>query len=173
MHVYETTSSHSMGGLDSVAAIIDEEKPLLNVQNLVTVATPHQGSELGELGPILRKYKPHHAIQCVNLDPDQLPIKLINKLDARETLLSRVKNLFCLMGTRDMAVMKSARYNSEGLDAQLYQRKVEITEIEGATHSQRYGITQDPRLILCVVRILLGIELEKPQFNYGYIYRKA
>lgn len=46
-------------------------------------------------------------------------------------------------------------------------------ETEGATHSQQYGITQDPRLILNVVRILLDIELEKPRNNYGYIFRKA
>ena len=44
---------HSMGGLDSVAAITDEEQTLKHVNKLITVATPHQGSELGEIGPIL------------------------------------------------------------------------------------------------------------------------
>jgi hypothetical protein len=164
---------HSMGGLDVVAAIIDDDKPLLNVYNLITVATPHQGSELGEIGSIFRKYKPHHALQCINLDPDQLPIKLINKLEARKTLLSRVDKLYCLMGTRDMAVMRSARYNKKSLNPELYKKKVKIVEFGGATHSQKYGITQDPRVILAIVNILLGIELEEPKYNYGYIYKRV
>ena len=132
---------HSMGGLDSVAAIINEDEPLTNVHSLITVATPHQGSELGEIGPIFQDYKPHIAMQCVNLDPDQLPIKTINKLDARKKLLNGVNRLYCLMGTRDQAVMGSARYNKEGLDPQFYTQKVEIVETEGATHSQQYGIS--------------------------------
>lgn len=164
---------HSMGGLDSVAAIIDSEEPLLSVNDLITVATPHQGSELGEIGPIFRKYKPHHASQCVNLDPDQLPIKLINKLENRKTLLNRVNKLYCLMGTRDQAVMRSARYNKKDLDPELYKKKVEVIEFGGTTHSQKYGITQDPRVILSILNILTGVELVKPKYNYGYIYKKG
>lgn len=166
-------AGHSMGGLDAVTAIIDSEEPLLNVNKLITVATPHQGSELGEIGPIFRKYKPHHASQCINLDPDQLPIKFINKLENRKTLLSRVNKLYCLMGTRDQAVMRSARYNKKDLDSELYKKKVEIIEFGGATHSQKYGITQDPRVILGIINILLDIELERPKYNYGYIFKKS
>lgn len=164
---------HSMGGLDSVAAITDNVEPLNNVHNLITVATPHQGSELGEIGPVFRKYDRHHALQCLNLDPDQPAIKLINKLDVRKRLLEDINELYCLMGTRDMAVMKSARFNKEGIDVDLYQRKVDIIEFGGATHSQKYGITQDPRVILAVINLLVGTEPEKPKYNYGYIYRKA
>ena len=87
--------------------------------------------------------------------------------------MGRVDKLYCLMGTRDQAVMKSARYHKDGLDPGFYAKKVEIVEVEGATHSQKYSITQDPRLILNVVRILLGIELEKPRYNYGYIFRRG
>lgn len=163
---------HSMGGLDAVAAIADEEGTLLNVNKLVTVATPHQGSELGEIGPIFRKYPEHIASQCVNLDPDQPAIKLINKPDAREKLLNRVEKLYCLMGTRDQAVMRSARYNKAGIDQRLYEKKVEILEIDGATHSQKYGITQDARTVLAILRILLDIEFEKLKYNYGYLYKK-
>ncbi len=164
---------HSMGGLDAVAAITDEEDTLLNVKKLITVATPHQGSELGEIGPIFRKYPEHIASQCVNLDPDQPAIKLINKPDAREKLLNRVEKLYCLMGTRDQAVMRNARYNKTGVDQKLYEKKVEILEIDGATHSQKYGITQDPRTILALLKILLDIEIEKPKYNYGYLYKKS
>lgn len=164
---------HSMGGLDSVAAITDNVEPLKNVHNLITVATPHQGSELGEIGPVFRKYERHHALQCLNLDPDQPSIKLINKLDVRKRLLENVNKLYCLMGTRDMAVMRSARFNKEGIDKDFYKEKVEIIEFGGATHSQKYGITQDPRVILAIINLLIGIEPEKPKYNYGYIYRKV
>ena len=165
---------HSMGGLDSVAAIIDKDKPLTNVYNLVTVATPHQGSELGEIGPIFRRYKPHHAIQCINLDPDQLPIKFINKLEVRKTLIERINKLYCLMGTRDMAVMRSARFNKEGLNRKFYKKKVKLVEeFGGATHSQKFGITLDPRATLSIIQILLDIKLPKSDFNYGYIFRKV
>ena len=162
---------HSMGGLDAVAAITDEEETLLNVNKLITVATPHQGSELGEIGPVFRKYPEHIASQCVNLDPDQPAIKLINKPDVREKLLNRVKKLYCLMGTRDQAVMRSARFNKIGIDPERYQEKVEIVEIPGATHFEKLGITQDPRTILAVLKILCDIELEKPKYNYGYVYK--
>lgn len=164
---------HSMGGLDIVTAIADKENPLLNVNNCITVATPHRGSEWGEIAPKIKKYKPHHAIQCINLDPDQPPIKLINKLVARQALLNRINKLYCLMGTRDMTVMQSARFNKEGLDPELYKKKVEIIEIGGATHSQKYGITQDPRTILAIVSILLDLELVRPKYNYGYTYKKV
>lgn len=164
---------HSMGGLDTVAAITDEEETLLNVNKLITVATPHQGSELGELGPIVRKFEPHHALQCINLDPDQPAIKSINKIEVREKLLDRVQKLYCLMGTRDMAVMRSARFNKIGIDPKRYQEKVEIVEIDGATHSEKLGITQDPRTILAVLKILLDIDLEKPKYNYGYVFKKS
>lgn len=163
---------HSMGGLDSVAAIVDDEDTLLNVNKLITVATPHQGSEFGELGPVVRKYASHHALQCSNLDPDQPAIKSINKTDVRERLLGRIGKLYCLMGTRDMAVMRSARFNKTKIDPKRYQEKVEIVEIDGATHSQKYGITQDPRVILGILKILFDIELEKPKYNYGYVYKK-
>lgn len=76
------------------------------------------------------------------------------------------------MGTRDQAVMRGARFNKVGIDQKLYEKRVEILEIDGATHSQKYGITQDPRTILAVLRILLDIELEKPKYNYGYLYKK-
>jgi pimeloyl-ACP methyl ester carboxylesterase len=164
---------HSMGGLDSVAAIIDDTPPLLKINSLITVATPHQGSELGEIGPIFKDYSPHHAMQCVNLDPDQMPIKYVNQPEIRKKLLDRVKELYCFMGTVDQAVMKSARLSKKDLDSDLYKSKVEILEIGGATHTGKDGITLDPRTILKIVSILMGFPLEKPKCNYGYIYKKA
>lgn len=164
---------HSMGGLDSVAAITHPDDPLKNVNYLITLATPHQGSEWGEIGAKFGKRERYHTLQCVNLDPDQLPIQLINRLRKRMQLVERIKKLYCLMGTRDQAVMRSARFNKAGIDSKLYEKKVEILEIDGATHSQKYGITQDPRTILAVLKILLDIEIEKPKYNYGYLYKKS
>ena len=164
---------HSMGGLDAVAAIVDEVEPLWKVHRLITVATPHQGSELGELGPKVRKYSRHHALQCINLDPDQPAIKAVNTLTVRQRLLDRVEKLYCLMGTRDRAVMASARFKKADIDPAQYQRKVEILQIDGATHSQKLGITQDSRTILAILQILLDIELEEPKYSYGYVYQKS
>ena len=160
---------HSMGGLDASAAITDNIEPLQNVCSLITVATPHQGSELGEIGPLFEKYEKHHALQCLNLDPDQLPIKLINKLETRKRLLENIQKLYCLTGTRDMAVMRSARFNTEGIDTDFYNKKVALIEFGGATHSNKEGITQDPRSMLTIIHLLIGIEPEKPKYNYGYI----
>ena len=161
---------HSMGGLDSVAAIIDDTSPVLKVNNLITVATPHEGRELVDLLPKLKKGELHHMIQCVNLDPDQFPIKYINEIGIREQLLNRVKKLYCFTGTIDMAVMRSAKYNKEGTDSDFYKNKVEIIEVGGASHTEKNGITLDPRTILAIVYILLGIEI-KLGFNYGNLSR--
>lgn len=38
---------HSMGGLDIVAALLDEDEPLAHLHYLITVATPHRGTEWG------------------------------------------------------------------------------------------------------------------------------
>ena len=163
-----------MGGLDAVAAIIDDEGPLENVYNLITVATPHQGSQLGELGPIFNKYEKYHALQCVNLDPDNHPIQWINEIEERRKLVERIHKLYCLMGSRDMAVMRSARFDVSGLSEDLVQSKVDfIEQIGGATHSQNLGITQDPRAMLMIINLLVGIEPEKPKYNYGYIYKNS
>lgn len=151
--------AHSMGGLDAVVSIIDDD-PLLNVNSLITVATPHRGSEWGEfqscaLVKIFRKSHSHHVVQGVNLDPDQPFIPRINEPKAKGNLLRRVNKLYCLSGTRDIAVMKSAEYNDVGLARDLYKQKVAVREpYLMARHSGRDGITQDPRAILEIIKIL-------------------
>ncbi|MCX5696000.1 MAG: hypothetical protein NTW18_05045 [Candidatus Omnitrophica bacterium] len=157
---------HSMGGLDAVAAVIDDVSPLLKVNSLITVATPHEGRELADLLPKLKKGELHHMMQCVNLDPDQFPIKYINEIGTREKLLNRVKKLYCFAGTIDLAVMRSAKYNKEGLDPDFYKSKVEIIEVSGASHTEKNGITLDPRTTLAIAYVLLGIEI-KFGLNYG------
>lgn len=163
---------HSMGGLDSIAAIIDEKDPLVGVKNLITVATPHRGSELGELCQNhairdWRKLKPHQVVQGVSLDPDQHPIQHINSIQNRRRLIGCIDKLYCMGGTRDMAVFGSSKFNTDDFtDAE--KAKVEIlVQYGGATHCGRCGITQDARAIRDIFRILIGKPLEKPNFNFG------
>lgn len=163
---------HSMGGLDSVAAIVDDGDPLKQVRNLITVATPHLGSNWGEIGPKIKDYPEHHRLQCVNLDPDRSPIKIINKIENRKRLLENVQELLYFEGTRDMAVMRGARFNTKGLIPRL-AKKVTTVYVGGATHSQKDGITQDPRTIYRILCQLLDIPVPVQEGNRGYIYRKA
>ena len=161
---------HSMGGLDIRAAI--ELHGLKNVVNCITVATPHKGTEFGDIGPRIMKYKPHHKIQCINMDPDHLPIQTINSSGNRKKFLRGVRNFCQFVGTRDMVVARNAKIDTEGLDTSLCN-KVTTVEIGGVTHSAKDGITRDVRTIVALVNILIGIQPEKPKYNYGYILRKA
>ena len=77
------------------------------------------------------------------------------------------------MGTRDMAVMKSARFNKKKIDKDLYAEKVEILEFGGARHTGKSGITHDARVILAIISILIGIEIPRPKYNYGYLVRNG
>lgn len=86
-------------------------------------------------------------------------------------MLTSVHEFYSLMGSRDMAVMRSARYNLDGLDAQLVREKYQSAEIGGASHSGKAGITQDPRTILAILRLLTDLRLDQPVLNYGYIIR--
>jgi hypothetical protein len=67
----------------------------------------------------------------------------------------------------------SARYNTEGLPASLCEKKISTMWIDGSTHSQKDGITQDPRTVLNVLSVLLDLELEKPKQNFGFIFKKT
>ena len=160
---------HSMGGLSFVSAVIDADNLLLNVHNLLTIATPHQGSQFGGIAYLIKRYALPIASQCLNFDPDYPLIKIVNKLEARQTLMKRINKLYCLLGTHDMAVGKGGRYKKKGLNPELYKRKVELIRFSGATHSQKGGITQDPRAVLAVIKILLGIKVDQPKGNQGYM----
>ncbi len=161
---------YSMGGLNSIRAIIDDDNPLLNIHNLLTIATPHQGTQFGGIAYLVKRYDLHIASQCLNLDPDYPLIKIINKLEARQTLLKRINKLYCFVGTHDIVIGRRGRYKKKGLNPELYKRKVELIRVSGAAHSQKDGITQDPRAVLAVIKILSGIKLNQPKGNQGYIY---
>lgn len=161
---------HSMGGLDIRGAIAIHN--LSRAENCITVATPHKGSQLGDIGPIFKQYKPHHKIQCINLDPDHVPIQTINSLQNREKFLRNIKKLYQLVGTRDMVVARNAKIDKEGLGSVLLDKIITV-EIGGVTHSAKGGITRDVRVIIALFNAFMGIEPEKPKYNYGYIFKKA
>lgn len=161
---------HSMGGLDIRAVIAIHG--LKNVYNCMTVATPHKGTDLAGIAAKIKNYPPHHKIQCQNLDPDYEPVQKINSLENRKAFLEGVSKFYQFVGTRDMAVMKSAKMDKRELPVGLCEKLVTV-EIGGATHSAEGGITRDLRVILAIINILMGTEPEKPKGNYGYVYRKA
>lgn len=161
---------HSMGGLDIRVAIALHN--LNRTYNCITVATPHKGTELGDIGPKIMQYKTHHKIQCINLDPDHVPIQTINSQQNREKFLKGVKKFYQFAGTRDMAVARNAKIDKKGFDSMLCD-KITTVEIGGVTHSAKDGITRDVRTVIAILNILMGIEPEKPKYNYGYIYKKA
>jgi hypothetical protein len=166
---------HSMGGLDIRAAIVCGS-PLLNVNKCLTIATPHQGDQLGGLNWWLiergiRKMSSCCAEQGKNLDPDYEPIKLINKTENRNLFLQRVNRLYQFKGTLDFCVKGSAIMRDDGIET-LYRQKTEKVTVEGANHTGDIGICQDLRSVISIIKILLVIELPKPNFNYGYIFSK-
>lgn len=167
---------HSMGGLDTRAAITQGE-PLLNINKCLTVATPHQGDHLGGLNWWLIRHgfkamSAYRAEQGKNLDPDYSPIKLINQIENRKLFLERINKLYQFKGTRDFCVKGSAIMRDDGIESLYKEKKEEIT-VEGANHTGKIGICQDPRAIFTIIKILLDIELPKPDFNYGYVYKRG
>lgn len=152
---------HSMGGLDAISAtVLDPDsdgypevkkfiktKPLKGVGLLITVATPYKGSALADLvkhtkiDEIFRpKWSDGIRKQCENMAFDSPFIKIINEGKIRKRLLKNARlGVYTFSGGNDRAVSP------------------EYARIEGAenykpfklvSHSQRMGITQDPRLHL-------------------------
>jgi hypothetical protein len=172
---------HSMGGLDIRVAICDDEKTILNVKNVITVGTPNNGTpEAGLLGwrPIqklvnhFKKMEPYHIKQGYNLYANSEPIKTINKVENRLKLLQRINKFYIFMGLLDSTVKGSPKLDKDGISEELYKEKVKTPlQTASAEHTGKAGITQDPRIVLPLIKILCGIELVD-NFNYGYVFRK-
>lgn len=173
---------HSMGGLDIRAALALGELLSQN-HNCLTVATPHQGDNLGGInvwsrntflgraliGWILHQDTPYHREQSKGLDPDYEPIKIINRTENKLLFLQRVSKLYEFKGTRDFTVKDSAYIDKSDIPLEYRSSKIEDIEIGGADHTGKLGITQDPRTVLSIISILLGRELEKPEYNKGFL----
>lgn len=171
---------HSMGGLDIAAAIALCDPPLLNVKSFVTFGSPLRGTEWGEIRSKLGRLLPHLLNQAKSMDPDQPFIKQLRSPESLKRLLGRVEKLYCLYGTRDMAIRKGGRINYKDIDPtwqgtnpKTFKAKVRVIDIQGADHTGGLGITQDPRAILWLVRILGDLPLPEKRLNYGYLLRSA
>jgi len=169
---------HSMGGLDIAAAVALCDPPLQNVQNFVTFGSPLRGTEWGEVKYKLGGLSSYLLDQVKSMDPDQPFIKRLQSPESLQHLLSRVKNEYSLYGTRDMAVRRSPKLsykdidpNWQGADPEEFKKKVRVIDIQGAEHTGSLGITQDPRAILWLVRILGDLPLPEEKLNHGYVFR--
>jgi pimeloyl-ACP methyl ester carboxylesterase len=169
---------HSMGGLDIAAAIALCEPPLLDVRRFVTFGSPLRGTELGGLRAKLRGMA-HILEQAKSMDPDQRFIKELRSPESLKRLLARTENLYSLYGSQDMAVRKSGRFDYrdidpswKGADPDAFKAKVRVIDIQGAEHTGLLGITQDPRAILWLVRILGDLPFPETPLNHGYLLRR-
>ena len=158
---------HSMGGLDIISAVaLDPDldkypevkrfiktKPLKNVGFVITVATPYKGSvpadivKHTDLDEIFRpKWSEGIRKQCKNMAFDSNFIEIINQNNIRNRFLKVVKKgVYAFSGGDDLAVRpKDARIKGAA----------NHNPFKLARHSQRMGITQDPRLHLALFKLL-------------------
>ena len=159
---------HSMGGLDIISAVaLDREDdypevkgfiktdPLNGVGLVVTVATPYKGS-----GPAnLVKYTPLDEIfrsewsdgvrkQCENMAYDSAFIKIINQNEIRTKLLKNAKiGVYTFSGKNDGAVTSQDAFIEDTNNH---------APFELVMHSQRMGITQDPRLHFALFSLFMS-----------------
>lgn len=165
---------HSMGGLDAIAAITRGDDPLAGAVNCVAVGSPLQGFSYGKILKRLDKLIPlvhwdaHHHIQAKNMDCDADAIKAINTPEARCRLLERIDAFYAIEGTQDMVVGRNARLRTDGCPKALAQ-KVRHLQVGGATHTGSAGLTQDPRTILVLLKIIAGLPIQFPKGNRGFL----
>ncbi len=162
---------HSMGGLDSISAVALDRKlddyqevrdfietdPLEGLGLLITVATPYKGSTPADLvknTKIDEWFRPEWSDgirkQCENMAHDSKFISIINQKGIRERLLEKAKiGVYTFSGEKDGAVTSEDAF-IEG--AQNHE------PFELILHSQRMGITQDPRTHFCLFNLFKGQE---------------
>ena len=165
---------HSMGGLDISAAVIYGAIPSDSVGKIMTLGSPFHGAEWGQmmkevgrlsglflgvwvvirLALIKMGYTPYHILQLKNMDPKGKMIKAFNTKENRIRLLNTIEKLYTFFGTDDDTVKESALFNGFDIDKGLLDRKLQAVCIEGATHSGSLGLTQDPRVVLNIVKII-------------------
>jgi len=162
---------HSMGGLDSIAAVLldrtqdvepavqdfIETEPLDGVHRLITVATPFRGSPAARLvkrTQIDEWFRPawsegiRKQAEAMAPPPDSVFIDLITQPHRQRRLLQRVPGGVYTMGSRNDPVVPNARRRIK--DAHNYPGG----RFRLARHSMILGITQDPRLALALFQIL-------------------
>lgn len=163
---------YSMGGLDIRAAI--SIHGLKNAINCITVATPHKGAMLAEIGNLLNvKYPLHYKIQCNALARRSDEINELNSFVNRKKFLESIQKLFQFCGTYDKAVqMKESRVESRDLGQDLHSKTMQVV-FKKVAHNEKIGVTRDVRVVLALLHILVGIEPKNPSRNYGYLCKKT
>ena len=158
---------HSMGGLDIISAVtldpaLDnypevkkfiKTKSLNNVGFVITAATPYKGSVPADiskytgLDEMLRpKWSDGIRKQCDNMASDSEFIKIINQVGVRNRLLQTAKKgMHSFSGGDDSAVRPKDAF----IEGAVNHRPFKL-----AAHSQKMGITQDPRLHLELFKLL-------------------
>ena len=160
---------HSMGGLDSVAAIaVDKESDktgaiyspyLKGVNLLITVATPHQGSPAAKysdtkLAEVLLRKSKYIRTQGANMYPDSPFMRMVNDINTRNKLLDRINFLHMFGGGNDIVVPESSyKIKTDDLEKKNF---VIHPVIHNASHSQVEGITQLPETTLAIFKILVS-----------------
>ncbi|MEW5894464.1 MAG: hypothetical protein AB1650_01715 [Candidatus Omnitrophota bacterium] len=164
---------HSMGGLNIRAAISDTTVPLLNVENVITFGTPNRGSRLSSrlVKTVPMLYSEHQRNQALSMHPKSKEMKFIDSSDERSKMLMKISKFYCFLGGKDWTVGRSPILNNKDIPVRLYQEKVRKIDFVGANHTGDDGLTQDPRYILAVIKILCGIPLKSSPKNFGYIVR--
>lgn len=172
---------HSMGGLDIAAGIGMCHPPLRNVRNFVTFGSPLRGTEWGDLATFfgkmhLRKLKPYQEIQARNMDPDHPLVKQLQTPAVLGRVLDNTQHISCFYGSRDLFIQRAGRIDPADIDpawkkapSEVFEEQVRNIVYAGAEHTGPAGITQDPRAVLNLVRILAGVPLPKPTYNHGFV----
>lgn len=172
---------HSMGGLDIRAAILDDKGPKLNIKNVITVGTPNNGVtasgilELKIAREVMGKFgkkEEHHVKQCHNMATNGRYIKELNTAQNRKKLLEAIDAFYVLMGLRDPVAGNSPKLKKDCIPAELYKEKVRLYQVPSAEHSGKDSITQDPRMVFRIIRVLCGDPLIE-KGNKGYIHKKT
>ena len=102
--------------------------------------------------------------------PDHPIIQAINQVEIKREFLKNINKLYTLRGWKDTAVFSSSRFTYPGMDAEFPGKVTEIN-YDGTSHTGRNGITQDPRVIADIVRILTDFPFGKTSLNYGELSR--
>ncbi|MGD0336206.1 MAG: alpha/beta hydrolase [Candidatus Omnitrophota bacterium] len=159
---------HSMGGLDIISAValnkeddypevkgLIKTDPLDGVGLVVTVATPYKGSGPANLvkhTPIDEIFRPGWSEgvrkQCENMAYDSAFIKIINQNEIRTKLLKNAKvGVHTFSGENDGAVTSQDAFIDDANNH---------APFELVMHSQRMGITQDPRLHFALFNLFIS-----------------
>ena len=169
---------HSMGGLVSRAAVYCGEGDPLRVNNFITLGTPNRGAYIAQLfnfkrftkffSRVVKSLTPQEVSQAQSMAMNSQDINRINSLDCWKVISERINNFLIFMGMKDLAVQNSPELQLDEALKDALRTKIRTYQTSGAEHTGRHGITQDPRILLPVIKALCGMEL-KDNNNHGFM----